>query len=86
VLQWALRQPALQQRALQQPALQQRALLLWNRKRSWKQPGEQPGGQNISFDFPLRTILKPTPEIGLGLEIQPTRGILANRQQKTTNY
>jgi hypothetical protein len=38
---------------LQQQALQQeQPLLLFGRKRSWKQPAEQPGGRNISFDFP----------------------------------
>jgi len=38
---------------LQQQGLQQQGLLLFGRKRSWKQPAEQPGGRNISFDFPL---------------------------------
>ena len=33
-------------------------LLLFCRKRSWKQPAEQPGGRNISFDFPLLTNIK----------------------------
>jgi len=31
-------------------------LLLFCRKRSWKQPEEQPEGRNISFDFPLLRI------------------------------
>ncbi|MDP3123240.1 MAG: hypothetical protein Q8M46_01420 [Thiobacillus sp.] len=31
---------------------QAQQLLLFGRKRSWKQPAERPGGRNISFDFP----------------------------------
>jgi hypothetical protein len=65
-----LPEPEPQQQALQQ----EQALLLFDRKQSWKQPAEQPGGRNISFDFPLHTVIKPTPEIGPGLDIQPTRG------------
>lgn len=55
------RGPALQQR---EPALRQRALrreqrlLLFDRKRSGKQPAEQPGERNISFDFPLSTVIE----------------------------
>jgi hypothetical protein len=44
-----------QQRELQQ---QEQQLLLFCRKRSWKQPGEQPGVRNISFDFPFLTYIK----------------------------
>jgi hypothetical protein len=51
--------PSEQQQVLQQQALQQeQRLLLFGRKRSWKQPAEQPGERNISFDFPLRTNIK----------------------------
>jgi hypothetical protein len=47
----------LQQQELQQQELrQEQQLLLFGRKRSWKQPAGQPGGRNISFDFPLLTI------------------------------
>ena len=58
--QQALQQQAPQQRALQQQEPQQRALqrgqqlLLFGRKRSWKQPAEQLGGRNISFEFSLK--------------------------------
>ncbi|OJZ10962.1 MAG: hypothetical protein BGP20_09980 [Thiobacillus sp. 63-78] len=49
-------------RQLQEPEQPQQALrreqplLLFCRKRSWKQPAEQPGERNISFDFPLLRI------------------------------
>jgi len=41
-----------QQRELQQ----EQRLLLFCHKQSWKQPAEQPGERNISFDFPLLRI------------------------------
>jgi len=47
-----LPEPAQQQRELRQ---EQRLLLLCH-KQSWKQPAEQPGERNISFDFPLLRI------------------------------
>jgi len=47
-------EPELQRQALQR----EQQLLLSCRKRSWKQPAEQPGGWNISFDFPLLTNIK----------------------------
>jgi hypothetical protein len=58
-----LRQPGQQLRQLgqqlQQPVLrQEQQLLLFGRKRSWKQPAERPGVRNISFDFPLLTNIK----------------------------
>jgi hypothetical protein len=49
----------LPERVQQQPAAQQeQRLLLFCHKRSWKRPAEQPGGRNISFDFPLLTNIK----------------------------
>jgi hypothetical protein len=50
-----LQEPEQQQRELQQ---QEQQLLLFCHKRSWKQPAEQPGVRNISFDFPLLTYIK----------------------------
>ena len=48
-----------QEREQQQRALQrEQQLLLFCHKRSWKQPAEQPGERNISFDFPFRTNIK----------------------------
>jgi hypothetical protein len=49
-----LPEPEPQQQALQR----EQQLLLFGRKRSWKQPAEQPGERNISFDFPLLTNIK----------------------------
>jgi hypothetical protein len=49
-----LPEPEPQQQALQR----EQRLLVSCRKRSWKQPAEQPGGRNISFDFPLLTDIK----------------------------
>jgi len=47
-----LPEPAQQQQELQQ----EQRLLLFCHKQSWKQPAEQPGERNISFDFPLLRI------------------------------
>jgi len=50
-------QPVQPVRLQQQEQVQQaQQLLLFCRKRSWKQPTEQPGERNISFDFPLLRI------------------------------
>jgi delta 1-pyrroline-5-carboxylate dehydrogenase len=42
-----------EQQLQQQAARREQQLLLSCRMRSWKQPAAQPGGRNISFDFPL---------------------------------
>jgi len=72
-------------RALQQRALQQeQQLLLFGRKRSWKQPTEQPGEWNISFQISLKLRLITHTRDRSGTCDPADARILAKRQKKTT--
>jgi hypothetical protein len=77
-----LPEPEQQRQALQRG----QQLLLFCRKRSWKQPAEQPGERNISFDFPLLTNIKTHTRDRSGTCDPADARILANQQKKTTIY
>jgi hypothetical protein len=49
---------ASEQRLQERAARREQRLLLSCRKQSWKLPTAQPGGRNISFDFPLLANIK----------------------------
>jgi hypothetical protein len=53
-----LQQELPEQRLQERAARREQRLLLSCRKQSWKLPTAQPGGRNISFDFPLLANIK----------------------------
>ncbi|MGA9163200.1 MAG: hypothetical protein WBZ31_01975 [Thiobacillus sp.] len=77
-------QQALQQQEPEQQQALQRAqqLLLFCRKRSWKQPTEQPGGWNISFDFPFRTYKHKNPHQRSVRDLRSSRRADFNKSAK----
>jgi hypothetical protein len=64
---------------------QEQQLLLFCRKRSWKQPGAQPGVRNISFDFPLLTYIKTHTRDRSGT-CNPADAANSNKSAKENHY